>query len=111
MTPCPCLRELGIILPSDDVEIRDGKAHPDTIPNLYWNAAGAVYAYVFCGLANQGIDVIGESQLVGYPSQFPKVSMIDWKNSTSQRTFLRAELVERQLPCRRSAGRDHTHFQ
>ena len=24
--------------------------------------------------------MIGESQLVGYPSQFPSVSMIDWKN-------------------------------
>jgi hypothetical protein len=32
-------------------------------------------------LAKQGIDVIGESQLVGYPSQFPSVSMIGWKNS------------------------------
>jgi len=25
-----------------------------------------------------GIDVAGESQLVGYPSQFPSVSMVDW---------------------------------
>jgi hypothetical protein len=32
-------------------------------------------------LAKQGIDVIGESQLVGYPSQFPSVSMMDWTNS------------------------------
>jgi len=27
-----------------------------------------------------GIDVAGESQLVGYPSQFPDVSMINWVN-------------------------------
>jgi hypothetical protein len=27
-----------------------------------------------------GVDVIGESQLVGYPSQFPSVSMIDYNN-------------------------------
>jgi hypothetical protein len=79
--------ELGVILTSDEVEIRDGKAHPDTIPNLYWNAAGAVYAYLFCGLAKQGIDVIGESQLVGYPSQFPSVTMIDWKNSKPNARF------------------------
>jgi hypothetical protein len=27
-----------------------------------------------------GIDVAGESQLVGYPTQFPSVSMVDWNN-------------------------------
>ncbi len=25
-----------------------------------------------------GIDVVGESQLVGYPTQFPSVTMLDW---------------------------------
>jgi len=86
--------ELGVILTSDEVEIRDGKAHPDTIPNLYWNAAGAVYAYLFSGLAKQGIDVIGESQLVGYPSQFPSVSMIDWKNSKPNARFWALSLLK-----------------
>ncbi len=27
-----------------------------------------------------GVDVAGESQLVGYPTQFPCVSMVDWTN-------------------------------
>jgi hypothetical protein len=27
-----------------------------------------------------GIDVAGESQLVGYPTQFPDVSMVNWNN-------------------------------
>ncbi|MGC2399483.1 MAG: glycosyl hydrolase family 39 [Acidobacteriaceae bacterium] len=72
--------ELGVILASDEAENAEGKAHPDRIPALYWNAAGALYAYLFEELAQQGIEVIGESQLVGYPSQFPSVSMIDWKN-------------------------------
>jgi len=48
------------------------------IPNSYWNLSGAMYAYVFAQLARQGIDVAGESQLVGYPTQFPSVSMVDW---------------------------------
>jgi hypothetical protein len=26
-----------------------------------------------------GIDVVGESQLAGYPTQFPSVSMVDWE--------------------------------
>jgi hypothetical protein len=72
--------ELGVILASDEAEIVESKAHPDTIPTLYWNAAGPLYAYLYGELAKQGVEVIGESQLVGYPSQFPSVSMIDWKN-------------------------------
>ncbi len=79
--------ELGVILASDDAEIAESKAHPDRIPTLYWNAAGALYAYLYEELAQQGIDVIGESQLVGYPSQFPSVSMIDWKNSKPNARF------------------------
>jgi hypothetical protein len=48
------------------------------LPNSYWNLSAAVYAYVYAGLARAGIDVAGESQLVGYPTQFPSVSMLDW---------------------------------
>lgn len=72
--------ELGVILPTDGLEIRAGKALPDHIPHIYWNAAGALYAYLFVELSKMGVDVIGESQLVGYPSQFPSVSMIDYNN-------------------------------
>ena len=56
------------------------KALPDNIPHGYWNAAGALYGYLFIELSKQGVDVIGESQLVGYPSQYPSVSMIDYNN-------------------------------
>lgn len=50
------------------------------IPNSYWNLSGAVYAYLFGEFTRMGIDVAGESQLVGYPTQFPSVSMLDWEN-------------------------------
>jgi len=72
--------ELGVILPTDGLEIRASKALPDHIPHRYWNAAGALYAYLFGELSKLGVDVIGESQLVGYPSQFPSVSMVDYNN-------------------------------
>lgn len=65
--------ELGCILPYDTAE---HLVRP--IPNSYWNLCGVVYAYVFAELAHLGIDVAGESQLVGYPTQFPGVSMVDW---------------------------------
>jgi len=50
------------------------------IPGSYWNLAGAMYAYLFGELTRLGIDVAGQSQLVGYPTQFPSVSMLDWTN-------------------------------
>src|SRR5207247_6717024 len=52
------------------------------IPDSYWNLAGAEYAYIFAELTRLGIDVAGESQLVGYPTQFPSVSMVDCNNGT-----------------------------
>lgn len=70
--------ELGVILPTDGLEIAASKALPDKIPHRYWNAAAALYAYLFVELSKLGVDVIGESQLVGYPSQFPSVSMMNY---------------------------------
>ena len=71
--------ELGVILPNDNDEKAEDRLSFHRIPNRYWNAAGALYGYLFIELAKQGVDVIGESQLVGYPSQFPSVSMINFK--------------------------------
>jgi hypothetical protein len=86
--------ELGVILPTDDVEIRASKAMPDHIPHRYWNAAGALYAYLFVELSKLGVDVIGESQLVGYPSQFPSVSMIDYNNGKPNSRYWVLKLVK-----------------
>jgi hypothetical protein len=83
-----------VILPTDDLEIRDSSPHPDRIPLLYWNAAGALYAYLFINLSKLGIDVIGESQLVGYPSQFPSVSMMNWKNGKPNARYWALKLIK-----------------
>jgi hypothetical protein len=50
------------------------------IPRAYWNLSGAMYAYIYLELSKIGIDAAGESQLVGYPTQFPSVSMMNWEN-------------------------------
>ncbi len=71
--------ELGVILPNDNAESSDARLTFNRIPQRYWNAAGALYAYLYVELAQLGVDVIGESQLVGYPSQYPSVSMINFK--------------------------------
>jgi hypothetical protein len=80
------LDEIGTILPTD--------WHPDdpyapgpSIPAAYWNASAAVYAYVYLETAKLGIDVVGESQLVGFPSQFPSVTMLDWDTGSPNPRF------------------------
>src|SRR3989440_7835184 len=71
--------ELGVISADDLAQGEPGHvAKP--IENSYWNLAGAMYAYIFQELTKLGVDVAGESQLVGYPTQFPSVSMVDWTN-------------------------------
>ena len=73
------INEIGIISADDDAQA-DPHHVTKPIPNVYWNLAGAEYAYIFVELTQLGIDVAGESQLVGYPTQFPSVSMVDWNN-------------------------------
>jgi len=72
--------EIGSIL-AGDPNLKTG------IPDSYWNLSGACYAYVFGQLAGLGIDVAGESQLVGYPTQFPSVSMVDWNTGQPNARF------------------------
>ena len=82
------LDELGVILPGDN------GPSAKQIPTDYWNLAGAMYAYLYVELTKLGIDVAGESQLVGYPSQFPSVSMIDWKTGKPNARFWVLKLLK-----------------
>jgi len=73
------INEIGIIA-SDDNSEADPVKVAKRIPDSYWNLAGAEYAYIFMQLTKLGIDVAGESQLVGYPTQFPSVTMVEWNH-------------------------------
>jgi len=79
------INETGSILHSDLDQV-NGVINAN-IPSAYWNLAGAVYAYVYGELAKLGIDVVGESQLVGYPTQFPSVSMVNWNTGKPNARF------------------------
>jgi hypothetical protein len=84
--------ELGVISADDNGQNEPGHvAQP--IPNSYWNLAAAMYAYIFGELTKIGIDVAGESQLVGYPTQFPSVSMVDWNNGKPNARFWALKLL------------------
>jgi len=69
--------EIGAISADDVMQDQPGHV-TQPIPSSYWNLTCAMYAYIFGELTRMGVDVAGESQLVGYPTQFPSVSMVDW---------------------------------
>ncbi len=79
--------ELGCIVPA--YEGSQGQSGPPAkpIPDSYWNLCGAMYAYLFAGLAREGVQVAGESQLVGYPLQSPSVSMVNWTTGQPNARF------------------------
>jgi hypothetical protein len=59
----------------------------------YWNLSGAMYAYTFTHLALLGVDVVGESQLVGFPSQYPSVSMVNWTTGAPNARYWALKLL------------------
>ncbi len=85
--------EIGCISADDGEQDKPGHV-TKTIPNSYWNLCSATYAYVFGNLASLGIDVAGESQLVGYPTQFPSVTMVDWKTGAPNARFRTLQLLK-----------------
>jgi hypothetical protein len=74
------------------------QANPAPIPDAYWNWSGAVFAYIFANLALMGIDAVGESQLVGYPGQFPSVSMVDWNTGLPNARYRALQLLIEEIP-------------
>jgi hypothetical protein len=83
------LDELGVILPTDN------KAGDDVPPPAaYWNLAGSLYAYLYIETSKLGIDVVGESQMVGVPTQFPSVSMMDWTRNLPDARFWVLKLIK-----------------
>ena len=79
------INEIGTII---------GSQTGNDIPSDYWNLSGALYAYMFLELTKMGIDVAGESQLVGYPTQFPDVSMMDWENGKPNARYWVLKLIK-----------------
>ncbi len=94
--------ELGVIAPDESWK---------NLP-AYWNAAGAMFAYLYMELSKLGIENIGESQLVGYPTQFPSVSMVNWETGKPNARFRVLELLKHnfgpgdQLVSTQDAGPD-----
>jgi hypothetical protein len=89
--------EIGTELPTDWHPDKPDEAGPP-IPPIYWNASAAVFGYLFLESAKMGIDVVNESQLVGFPSQFPSVTMLDWSTGGPNARFDALRLLIRLAP-------------
>jgi glycosyl hydrolase family 39 (putative alpha-L-iduronidase) len=87
------INEIGAIS-ADDLMQSDPSHVPQPIPASYWNLTCAMYAYLFGEMTKIGIDVAGESQLVGYPTQFPSVSMVDWTNGKPNPRYWALKLLK-----------------
>ena len=90
------INEAGSILPGDMVQGEPNHVEK-TIPPAYWNLSGALYAYLYVESARMGVDTVGESQLVGYPTQFPSVSMVDWTNGKPNARFTILQLLKNNV--------------
>jgi hypothetical protein len=89
------INEAGCIAADD---IAQGNDRTGELPSAqYWNLCGAVFAYLYNGLAEQGIDVLGDSQLVGYPTQFPSVSLLNWQNGSPNARYRVLELLHQNF--------------
>jgi hypothetical protein len=80
------LDEVGSQTGTDGTGMPAGYVAPP-IPNSYWNLSGAMYAYVFGEVAKLGIEMVGESQMVGCPGQWPSVSVVDWNTGQPNARF------------------------
>jgi hypothetical protein len=88
------LNELGVILPEDGKSNRIPGYVAKPEPAGYWNLAGALYADLYIQLTRMGIEVAGESQLVGYPTQYPSVSMMNYKKGDPNARFWVLKLLK-----------------
>jgi len=87
------LDEIGAILPEDSKEFSNPGYEAPAPPKKYWNLVSALYAYLYMNVAQQGIDVIGCSQLVGYHSQFPSVTMMNFDTGAPTARYWSLKLI------------------
>jgi len=81
--------ELGSILPTDAPP-----AAGVMPPSAWWNLSGAMYAYTYVKLARLQIDIVGASQLVGFPTQYQTLSLMDWTTNQPNARFWVLKLLK-----------------
>ena len=83
-----------MILPTDGVEICRIESNARSHSASLLERGGSAVRISLRELTKLGVDVIGESQLVGYPSQYPSVSMIDYNNGKPNARYWVLKLIK-----------------
>ncbi len=82
------INEFGVIISQSATQ-----PVPDPIPDIYWNICAAQYGYAFGKMTLIGLDALGMSQMVGFPTQFPSVSMVDWDTGKGNARYNTLKLI------------------
>lgn len=90
------INEVGCIASGDQGDGPDKMSGKDISP-AYWNLCGAMFAYLAERLAGVGIQVVGASQLLGYPTQYPSVSLLDWNSGLPNARYRVLQLLIENL--------------
>ncbi len=98
------INETGCIAAGDQGD-GPGKMSGGDVSNEYLSLCGAMFAYLSARLAERGIQVVGASQLLGFPSQYPSVSLLDWNTGLPNVRYRSLELLIR---CRTPGDRIST---
>ena len=81
------ISELGIALPNEK----------NRIPEGYWNLYGASWAYEYAELSRLGIDVVGTTQLLGFPGRVPSASLLDWSTGKPNSMYWVLKMIRENL--------------
>ena len=80
--------EVGTIFPDAQTPEK-----ADLIPNSYWNASGAMFAFLYPQLTRLGIDVVHESELTDYPGQYPGTTLVHWRTGQPNARYWILKLI------------------
>jgi hypothetical protein len=86
------VNEIGTMLQEDWLQNGPNYVLKPIRPS-YWNLSAAIYAYVFAGLARQGIDAAGESAGPGSPGLWATIAMADWETGQPNARFWALKLI------------------
>ena len=86
------VNEIGTMLPEDWLQNGPKYVFKPIRPS-YWNLSGAIYAYVFAGLAGKGIDEAAESAVPCSPGLWATAAMTDWETGQPNARFWALKLI------------------
>lgn len=66
---------------------------PAPIADSYWNLMAAASAYEFARMADLGIDIVNQAELLDYPGQSASTTLVDWKTGKPNARYRAMKLL------------------